>query len=197
MIINSFETLIIFMCIFGVVGAFRGTFKEMITLSILAITIIALFFGANQILAQLPLRSWAALQSFAGYQSASNTTAAHPLGAPASVISLWICVISIIILAYVAGSIMLKSKINSLQSEKNEKRLIKFGGFFVGLVNGAIIAIILFSQKGINLSLNVQLPSEDYTHSIIAPIMLIALLCIVIVVIISTHKTSGKEQKQH
>ncbi len=188
MTINSSETLIIFMCIFGVVGTFRGFFKELLTFSILALTIISLFFGANQIFSQLPLRIWAALQSFAGYQSASNSTAAHPLSAPASVISLWICVLSIIIMAYVAGSVVFKEK-SPGSSDKGAIRSFRFGGFFMGVLNGTIIALILFSQKGINFILNVQLPSGDITHSIIGPIMLIALLGIVIVVILTTRKS--------
>ena len=172
MSLSSLQTLIVFLCIFGIIGASRGPGREVWTMGGIVLTALLLLFGGTPVFEQLPLRIAAAVMSLAGNQNGSNSMAAHPLGEPWTTLMLWLVVGCLIILSYAIGQRFGTSKTDSFGAV--------IAGFVMGAINGLVIAVFVF-QNGLS-SLSIQFPDGLLTRSIILPIIMVGVGLAVIAV---------------
>lgn len=183
MFVSSVETLIVFLGIFGIIGAVRGPGREVWTLCGVVLTAILLLFGGVPILQQLPLRLAAALLTLTGNQTGSTDLVAHPLGAPWTNIMLWLVVLGLLAVSYLIGQ--------RFGAAKSESFLSTIVGFAMGALNGLVIAVFIF-QNGL-APLNVQFPDGLMTRNGLAPfIFVIAGIALIALVVRPPGKAAAK-----
>ncbi len=176
MSISSLQTLILILVVFGFIGAMRGPFKEIWTLGGLTLTALLLLIGGQAFFMQLPNHLLSGAQSLLGDQKGSNVTATHPMGAPETYLTLWICILSLTALSYYIGN-RIGHKTPSKQTNNNF-----IPGFVIGSLNGLLISAFVFSQAGLN-NMKIQFPDADLTRSATVPLILLGFAAAIIAII--------------
>ncbi len=166
MTVSATITLLVFIAIFGVIGAVRGPGREVWTLVGMMVTAVLLLFGRSPI-EQLPVRIASGLLALAGNQNGSNDAAAHPLRAPWTIMMLWLVAIACISASYVMGQRFGKDKPATFGEY--------IAGGMMGALSGLIIAFFLFSQGGLS-ALSIQFPNGVLTGSTAVPIIVMAVI---------------------
>ncbi len=167
MTISSFQTLLVFLSIFGIIGFVRAIYQEVWTLVGVALTLILLFFSGNTFFEQLPLHIWAGILSLSGNQSASDSAVSHKMGEPWTGVMLIISLVVLVTLSYLVGGLIGgKQKITTFGEH--------FFGGFMGALSGILIGIFVFSQPVLQSGLVIQFPTYDLTKNGVAPYILIA-----------------------
>lgn len=172
MTVSAVETLLVFLCIFGAVGAARGPEREVWTLGGITLTVLLLYFGGATIIEQLPVRFTASFLALVGNQAGSDGFAAHPLLAPWTMIMLWIGTASLITLAFGMGQRFGKNKPKVFSEHA--------AGFVMGALNGLFIAVFLFNEGGFQVGLHIQFPDGLLTRTIIAPVIMVGVVITVV-----------------
>lgn len=172
MTVSAVETLLLFLGIFGAMGAARGPEREVWTLGGITLTVLLLFYGGAMIIEQLPVRLLAGVLALMGNQSGSNGIAAHPLAAPWTLAMLWLGTASLIALAYWMGQRFGKNKPKVFSEHA--------AGFLMGALNGLFIAVFLFNEGGFQVGLHIQFPDGLLTRTIIAPVIMVGVIITVI-----------------
>lgn len=187
MTINSVETLIVFLCIFGIWGSIRGPEREVWTLGGITLAMFFLFFGGDTMFEQLPVRLVAGLASIVGNQSGSNYLSAHPLQQPWTLMMLWLATLGLVTLAYCMGFRFANVAANRSRDFGNI-----VSGFVMGALNGLFICVFLFSQGGMQAGLNIQFPDSVLTRTTIAPLILVGIVITIIAVALSSRSPAKK-----
>jgi hypothetical protein len=182
MTITSVETLIFFVCGFGIFGCARGPEREVWTLGGITMTMLLLFFGGTSVFEQLPLRVGAGLLAMIGNQSGSNSLVAHPLQAPWTTVMLVIGTAGLVLLAYTVGQ-----KFGKSPSTKRDFGSLA-SGFVMGALNGTFICVFLFSQGGFQAGINIQFPDGGLTRTSIVPLILGGIVVTLIAVGLSSRR---------
>jgi membrane protein DedA with SNARE-associated domain len=181
MTVSSTITLILFLAIFGVIGAIRGKDREVWTLVGVGMTAIVLLLGYPTI-EQLPVHIVSGILALAGNQNGSNDAAAHRLGAPWTTIMLLLAAIAFISIAYMMGQRFGKGKPETFGEY--------VGGAMMGALSGLIIAVLVFSQGALS-ALSIQIPNGMLTRSSAGPIIVIALI-VAGIAFFSNRKSAAK-----
>jgi|GEM_PF-2775158 len=185
MTIAPSQTLLVLLVGVGCYGAVRGPYREIWTVGGMALLAIFLNFGGLPLLKQLPVHFAASIQALSGDQHASNETAAHPIGEPWTIISLWVCTLALILLAYTLGHVLGKPK----GKEQNAGEM--FGGFILGAINGLIISVFVF-QSSFSSSVNIQFPDGTSTRGLIIPLILFSICAAIYAITIRKKPAAAK-----
>ncbi|HKD75107.1 MAG TPA: hypothetical protein VKB76_06405 [Ktedonobacterales bacterium] len=181
MTVSSTITLLVFLSIFGVIGAVRGRNREVWTLVGVGVTAGVLLFDYSTI-EQLPVHIVSGILALAGNQNGSNDAAAHPLGAPWTIIMLLLAAIALISVSYLMGQRFGKGKPETFGDY--------VGGAMMGALSGLIIAGLVFSQGGLS-ALSIQIPNGMLTRSTAVMIILVVVI-VAFVAIFSSRKSAAK-----
>jgi hypothetical protein len=185
MTINAIETLLVFLCIFGTVGAARGPHQELITLVGIAMTLALLNFGGTDIVQHLPTRLLAGVASLLNNQSGSDYLSQHPWPDPWPTIMLWVGTIGLVALSYFMGTRFGQSKGETANRDFGSVAM----GFLIGALNGVFICVFLFSQGGLQANVSIQFPDSNLTRGTIAPLILLGVvLTIIAIAVTSKHE---------
>lgn len=181
MTVSSFQTLLVFIGIFGVIGVVRGPNREIWTVCGMGLTALLLLFGGVPIFEQFPLRVVSGLLAMAGNQSGSNDMAAHPLVAPWTSICLYLAVGGLVSLAYLLGAK------RGTPRDKDAGLGDYVAGGIMGAINGLIIAAFIF-QNGFGSGVNIQFPDGLLTRTSVVPVILVAVICAIFALSTSARK---------
>ena len=185
--INSTETLIVFLAVFGIWGVVRGKEREIWTVCTIALMMLFLAVGdGTDFIRKLPIHFASSIMSLVGDQTGSTNLAKQSLPDGVALTILWIAVIGLVALAYFIGYR------GGNQSPEFSKRSVgsHVAGFFMGAVNGIFICAFLFSQGGFHLNFSIQFPDGDLTRNIIGPLILGGFVLTLIALAISSRKTA-------
>jgi hypothetical protein len=182
MTISAVETLIVFVSIFGIIGAVRGPSREIWTVGGVTVTLVFLFFGGAAIFEQLPVRLLSGAMALVGNQGSSNSVAAHPVQAPWTYIWLWVATAGLIVLSYLMGN-----RFGGADHPKTPGAYVS--GFAMGMMSGLFIAVFLFNDSGLTAAIDIQFPDGLLTRTSIVPLILIGLVIVLVAII--TRQSAG------
>ena len=172
MIITSVQSLVVFFCVFGVIGAVRGPQREVWTLVGVALILALLYFAGPTFFTQLPLRLGSGVMSLLGNQDASDGLFKQQVASPWADLILLMALGGLISLAYYMGNRF---------GGKNDPKDVgeRASGFIMGALTGTFIALFVFSQN-IFQDLRIQFPNGDQARQGLIPLIVISLIIVVI-----------------
>lgn len=187
MTISAVQTLIVFFCIFGIVGGIRGPNREVWTLVGVTLTLLLLYFGGPAFIDQLPVRLGSGTMALLGNQSASDSLARQQVKDP------WA---SAIVLAAAVGLIALDYYIGNRFGGKEAPKTLgeRTAGFIMGALSGTFIALFVFRQGGFYKDLLIQFPNEDLAQQSAVPLIIAGLVIVIIAIAMRRQATSASKK---